>query len=125
MLSHKASFAATGFVTGPGGTVTGSAASDERSVVAPIPVIGGYFRYTLMTRLFLAAQARGLPKITVSGYSGSMFDGGAYIDWYPWQNVGFGGGYSYTNISFGRAADPVIQLDYTYSGPIVYLTLAF
>jgi hypothetical protein len=125
LLFHSASFDGTGSITGPGGTVSLTTASDDRSVVAPIPAFGAYFRFTLLPRLFITGQARGLPTVTISGYSGNMFDGGAYLDWYPWQNVGLGGGYSYTKLTFGRDADPVIQVEYSYSGPMVYLTLAF
>jgi hypothetical protein len=125
-MFHSTRFDASGFVTGPdGGTVSGSTASDSRSLVAPIPAIGAYVRFTLLPRLFVTGQARGLPTITVSGSSGGMFDAGAYLDWYPWRNVGFGGGYSYTKIEFERQSNPTIRLDYSYSGPLVYLTLAF
>jgi hypothetical protein len=124
-IFHSIQFDATGSITGPGGTVSGSRASDSRSVVAPIPAIGLYGRFTLLPRLFISGYAKGLPNITIGDYGGSMFDGGAFVDWYPWKNVGFGGGYSYTKITFERTTDPTVSFDYSYSGPTVYLTLAF
>jgi hypothetical protein len=124
-IFQSVEFNATGFITGPGGTVSGSTASDSRSVVAPIPAIGLYGRFTLVPRLFISGHAKGLPSVTISGYSGSLFDGGAFLDWYPWKNVGFGGGYNYTKITFEREQDPTIRFEYSYSGPLVYLTLAF
>jgi hypothetical protein len=126
VLFNSTSFSATGNVTGPGGgAVSGSFASDSRSIVAPIPAVGAYGRFTLLPGLFITGQARGLPTVTISGYSGSMFDGGAYLDWYPWKNVGIGGGYSYTKIVFERESSPNVRFEYSYSGPLVYLTLAF
>ena len=54
-----------------------------------------------------------------------MIDTGGYLEYYPWKNFGFGGGYQYTKITAGREADPVIELDYTYNGPIAYVSLKF
>jgi len=125
VLINSAEVNAFGNITGPGGTVSGSRASDNRSVVAPIPAIGAYGRFTLLPGLLISGHVQGLPTVTISGYSGDAIDAGATLDWYPWKNVGFGGGYSYTKITFERSADPTIRFEYTYSGPIVYLTLAF
>ncbi len=116
---------ATGFIEGPGGTVSGNRAGDDRNVVAPIPAIGAYARFTLLPGLFISGQAKGLPTITVSGYSGDMVDAGAFLDWYPWKNFGVGGGYNYWKLTFERQSDPTIRFDYSYSGPLVYLTVAF
>lgn len=124
-IFHSAKIDASGTITGPGGTVSGTTASDSRSVVAPIPAIGAYARFTLLPGLFISGQAKGLPTITVSDYSGSLIDAGGFVDWYPWKNIGFGGGYSYTKITFERQADATVRFEYSYSGPLVYLTLAF
>ena len=124
-IFNTVEFDASGYITGPGGSVSGSRASDSRSVVAPVPAIGAYGRFTLLPGLMITGQARGLPTVTISGYSGSFVDAGAYLDWYPWKNFGFGGGYSYTKITFEREQDPTIRFEYTYSGPIFYLSLAF
>jgi hypothetical protein len=88
-------------------------------------VIGAYARFTLLPGLLISAHGRGLPTVTISSYSGSMFDGGAFLDWYVWKNFGVGGGYSYTKITFERTGDLTVRFDYSYSGPLVYLTLAF
>jgi hypothetical protein len=124
-IFHSVSLDATGSITGPGGTVSGNRAGDSRSVVAPIPAIGAYARFTLLPGLFISGGVKGLPKVTISGYSGDMLDSGAFLDWYPWKNVGFGAGYSYWKLTFERQSDPTIRLDYSYSGPLVYLTFAF
>ena len=38
----------TGSITGPGGTVSANRAADDRSVVAPVPAVGLYGRFTLL-----------------------------------------------------------------------------
>lgn len=124
-MFHSVSIDGSGSITGPGGSASGGFAADDRSFVAPIPAIGVYLRYTLLPGLLIGGQLRGLPTVTISGYSGSMIDTGGYIEWYPWKNLGFGGAYVYTKITAGREANPVISLDYSYSGPMVYLSLKF
>src|SRR5512135_1760494 len=74
-IFNSVKFDASGSITGPGGTVSGNRASDSRSVVAPVPAIGAYGRFTLLPGLMISGQARGLPTVTISGYSGSFFDG--------------------------------------------------
>jgi len=125
VLFNSAEINGSGTITGPGGTVSASRASDDRSVVAPIPAIGAYGRFTLLPGLLISGHVQGLPTVTISGYSGDAVDAGGTLDWYPWKNFGFGAGYSYTKITFTRESDPTISFEYTYSGPIVYLSLAF
>ncbi len=124
-LWNSAEIDATGTITGPGGTQTGSYASDSRELVAPIPAIGGYFRFTLLPGLFFEARAKGLPKVTISGHSGSMFDGRTGLTWYFTKNFGIGAQYSYTEIKYTYETTYTLQLDYKYSGPYAFLTLAF
>jgi len=124
-LFHTTSIEGSGSISGPGGTVSSNRAVDDRTFVAPIPAIGVYARYTLLPGLWISGQLRGLPTVTISGYSGSMIDTGGFISWYPWKNVGFGGGYAYTKITAGHDANPAISVDYSYSGLTAYLSLAF
>jgi hypothetical protein len=122
---NSASLEASGFITGPGGTTCGCTVLEDRSLVAPIPAIGGFFRYTLLPGFFVYGRAKVLPQVTVSGYSGSMFDGRAGFDVFFGRNVGIGGAYSYTKIKFARVGADTLEVDYRYSGPLVYLSFAF
>ena len=124
-LFNSASLTATGFVTGPGGTATVGVASESRNLVAPIPAVGAQLRFTLLPGFLISARARGLPKVTISGNSGSMVDVKAALDFYLTRNIGIGGGYSYSKIIYERLTGDTARLDYTYSGPLAYLTLAF
>ncbi len=122
---NSASLEASGFITGAGGTTCGCTVLEDRSLVAPIPAIGGFFRYTLLPGFFFYGRAKELPQVTVSGYRGSMFDGRAGFDVFFGRNVGIGGAYSYTKIKFARVGADTLEVDYRYSGPLVYLSLAF
>ena len=116
-MFHSSSIEGSGNITGPGGTTAGSFAADDRSFVAPIPAVGIYVRYTLLPGLWIGGQLRGLPEVTISGYQGSMIDTGAYIEWYPWKNFGFGGGYQYTKITAGREDAPADRARQHVLGP--------
>ena len=124
-LFSSASLTATGFVTGPGGTVTSGLVSESRNVVAPIPAVGAHFRFTLLPGFLISARVRGLPKVTISGNTGSMVDAKAALDFYLSRNIGIGGGYSYSKIIYERLTGDTGRLDYSFSGPLAYLTLAF
>jgi hypothetical protein len=63
--------------------------------------------------------------VTISGYREDMLDWGAGFDCFFSQNVGIGGGYLYTKIKFAHEAADTLAVNYKYSGPLVYLSLAF
>ncbi len=122
---NSGSFEASGSITGPGGTTTVATKVEDTNLVAPIPALGGLFRYTLLPRFMFVARARGLPKVTISGYSGTMFDGRAGLDYYFTKNVGIGGSYNYTRIKFAKEGSTTLQFDYRFSGPYFYIGVAF
>ncbi len=124
-LINSAKLDASGYITGPGGTSTGTFSSESKDLVAPIPAIGASGRYTLLPRFMIVARVKGLPKVTISGYSGKMIDFKAGLDYYFTRNIGIGAAYSYTKISFAKEGSTSLQFDYTYSGPYGYLKVAF
>ena len=121
----KISFAASANVIGPGGSSGTTTGNEEKNLLAPVPGIGAFFKYTLLPRFFVYGTIKGLPTITISGYSGSFVDFTAGLDYYFTQNVGIGGGYEYSKITYHGASTPRMGLEYKYSGPLVYVTLAF
>lgn len=121
----KLAFSASGYVIGPGGSVGGTTGSEDKNLLAPVPGLGAFFKYTLLPRFFIYGQIKGLPTVTISGYSGSMVDITAGLDYYFTQNVGIGGGYEYSKITYHGASTPRLGLEYKYSGPLVYVTIAF
>lgn len=124
-LFNSASLQASGFVTGPGGTTSGGSASDSRSLVAPIPAVGAFLRYTLVPGVFFEARVKGLPSVTISSSKGSLFDWRVGLDYFFSQNVGLGADYSHTEIKYTDTGTNPLQLDYKSSGPYVHLNLAF
>ncbi|MCM3875993.1 MAG: hypothetical protein NEA02_06185 [Thermoanaerobaculia bacterium] len=120
---NRASLDAFGTVSGPGGTA-GTAVSERKDFIAPIPALEGYFTFTLMPQLFLNARARGL-KATISGSSGSMLQATGTLDLFITSGIGIGGGYNYTRIDYTRDSDTLTQVRYHYSGPVFYVALAF
>jgi hypothetical protein len=121
----RLSFEASGNVTGPGGSVSATTGNEGKNLLAPVPGIGGYFKYTLFPRFFIRASAKGLPTVTISGYSGSFVDVTGALDYYFTKNIGLGAGYEYTKVSYKNASTPRMGIDYKYSGPLVYVSVAF
>ena len=115
----------TGSITGPGGGGAASGSAESRSLTAPIPALKAYFVYTLYPRVFLKASAKGISG-TVSGYHGEMWDYRGGLDYLIGENVGIGGQYQYTKISFSHAGTSAnLAFDYKYSGPLAYVIIAF
>ena len=121
----KLAFSASGNVTGPGGTTAGTTGNEDTNFLAPVPGIGGYLKYTLLPRFFVYANVKGLPTVTISGYSGSMIDVTAGLDYFFTKNFGIGAGYEYSKITFKGKSTPRVGIDYKYSGPLAYLSVAF
>jgi hypothetical protein len=121
---NKLSISASGTIVGPGGPVSGSVAEESKNAIAPLPAIGGYFRYTLLPQFFVWGKAKGM-KATISGDSGSIVDLSAGLDLYVTKNIGLGGGYEYVKITYSNSETKQLSLNYRYSGPMAYLTIAF
>jgi len=121
----KLAFSASGNVTGPGGTSAGTTGNESKNFLAPVPGIGGYLKYTLLPRFFIYGSVKGLPTVTISGHSGSFVDFTAGLDYFFTKNVGLGAGYEYTKITYKDASTPRVGLEYKYSGPLAYLSVAF
>jgi opacity protein-like surface antigen len=122
----KLSFSASGNVTGPGGSVGVTTGNEDSNFLAPVPGIGGYARYTILQRCFLYATVKGLPTITISGYSGSLIDITAGLDYFFTKNFGLGAGYEYSKITYKNAnLTPQVGIEYKYSGPLVYVSVTY
>ena len=116
---------ASGSVSGGGASGSAAGSAQSRNLVAPIPAIKAYFAYTLYPRVFLRAAAKGITG-TVDGYHGEMWDYRGGLDWFVGQNVGVGALYQYTKIVFSHAGSSAdLAFTYKYSGPLVYVSVAF
>jgi len=125
--SYWNAFEASGSGTLSGGGQSGSASfqAESRNLVAPIPALKAYFVYALYPRLFARAAYKGITG-TVDGYHGEMNDFRGGLDYFFTQNVGVGALYQYTKISFSHAGESLdLAIDYSYSGPLAYVSIAF
>ena len=122
---NKLSLSASASAGGGGGGTTAASTAEEKNFVAPIPVIGGYFNFTLLPRFLFWAKASGLPKITISGYSASMVDAQGGLAYYFTRNVGLGAGYEYAKLTYEHPVENGIRLVQSFSGFLGYLSLAF
>jgi hypothetical protein len=125
--SYWNSFAASGTGTLSGAGQSGSASfqAESRNLVAPIPALKAYFSYALYPRLFARAAYKGITG-TVDGYHGEMQDFRGGLDYFFTENIGVGGLYQYTTMSFSHTGEALdLAIDYKYSGPLVYVSVAF
>ena len=121
----KLAFSASGNVSGPGGSASATTGNEGTNFLAPVLGIGGYGRYTILPRFFVNGTIKGLPTVTISGYSGSMIDVTAGLDYFFTKNIGIGASYEYTKITFKGKSTPRVGAEYTYSGPLGYASIAF
>ncbi len=122
---NKVSLDASGSISGPIGTTTGSFSSDQWHVTVPVPATGAYLRYALYPGFLLDAQVRWLPSMTISGYHGGMLEYRAGLDFYLMKNIGIGAVYQYTHVHVYHVETNTVGFDFKYSGPYAYLSVVF
>jgi hypothetical protein len=122
---NKFSLDASGSITGPGGTQSTSLSSDQWHITVPVPATGAYFRYALYPGFLVDANVKWLPSLTISGYNGGMLEYMAGLDFYFVKNVGIGAVYQYTHVHVYHVETNTVGFDFKYSGPYVFLSLAF
>lgn len=123
-MFNKAQFEGTGTVSGGGGSTSGSFSSEDRSLTAPLPAIGVQASYTIVPKLIASARIRGLGA-TIDNVKASSLQWRAYLDYYPWKNVGFGLSYDYLDIKIEKQKSVTVEFDYKYAGPMAYVSLVF
>ncbi|HUM03514.1 MAG TPA: hypothetical protein VL084_14585 [Thermoanaerobaculia bacterium] len=122
---NKARLDASGSITGPDGTTSGSYSSDQWHITVPVPATGAYLRYALYPGFLLDADVKWLPTMTISGYTGGMLEYQAGLDFYFTPNIGIGAAYQYTHVHVYHTTTNTVGFDFRYSGPYGYLSLAF
>ena len=125
---HYTSFSAelTGTVSTPGGVGT-RAGGSERSVGAPLPVIGARGMWNLGGNWWLDGQIQFF-RMDLDGVDGNILNYRAAFIWQPKKWLGLGAGYD----SFGIDVDLESRgdrlrgsIDWTYQGPQVFFNFAF
>ena len=105
--------------------------SQAESASFPLPVFGGDIDLAVAPRVFLIAGAEYF-SLSIEDVSGSWREFRAGLEVFTIRNVGLGAAYRYVNIEIdgtsalsGAPNGTDIFFDYRFSGPQVYLTLAF
>jgi hypothetical protein len=104
---------------------TTSGDAEEKSLTAPLPVLGVRFDYAIIPKLYLRTNFDGF-YLKYGGYEGSLFDAKAAIEYNIWNNFGLGIGYDYFRMNINSEGDkyPSIDLNgqfqFNYSGFLLY-----
>ena len=108
------------------GTVNGvEVASGDADVLAPLPnlyVTGAY----AFTDKFLVRYGGGGISLSSGDWDGSLFFVNAFLEYWPWQHLGFGAGYRYVDVDVDYDPGHKKQtFDFTIPGPVLYVTAGF
>jgi hypothetical protein len=108
------------------GTLNGVVvASGDAQVLAPLPNIyltGAY----AFTEKFLARGGLGGFSLTYSDWSGYMYFICGYLEYWPWEHVGFGAGYRHIDVDVDyEPGHKTETYDFALPGPVMYLAVGF
>jgi hypothetical protein len=119
---YKVDASISGTASGFGQTVSDRAAS-KVDAWAPNLQLGWRHAFNDQWRMYF--NASGVKKNGGSVY-GHIWDAALGVEWFPWQNVGFGAEYAYTRIKLNqdkRRYD--LDLDMKLDGPAAYVRFRF
>lgn len=107
--------------TGGGSTTVGGPAS----VDAPLPVIGAHGMWRVGGDFYLDGLAQFF-ALSIDEYDGSIINYRAALIWQPKKAFGLGVGYDYFNIDVDVDGSKFKgSMDWTYSGPQIFLNFTF
>ena len=110
-------------ITGTLGAVV--QASGDAQVLAPLPNVYVTGAYAFTEKILARAGAGGF-SLSYGDWDGSMYFISAFLEYWPWEHVGFGAGYRYMAVDVDY--DPghkTETYDFTLPGPLVYLAVGF
>jgi hypothetical protein len=96
----------------------------EEKLIAPVPVGGIRFEYTIRPRLIFRTAAQYF-AIGLDGWEADLYDWVASIDYYPGKHIGFGVAYDFTGIRYIDKGSDRLEFNYDYSGLVLYLNLNY
>jgi hypothetical protein len=103
----------------------GVAAFESEEVLAPIPLIGGFFDWKITPNLMLRTTGE-VFDINTSGINGHVSDLKGTINWYPWRNIGIGAGFNRVGIRyFNEDVTNELKFKYVYSGMTAFVIFSF
>jgi opacity protein-like surface antigen len=98
-------------------------ASTNTSAWAPNLQIGWRHAFNDQWRMYFNASGVKKNGGTLNGH---IFDAALGVEWFPWQNVGFGAEYAYTKIKLNQdKRNYNLDLDMKLNGPAAYVRFRF
>ena len=98
-------------------------ATEEESLLAPLPVLGLQGSYAITPRIFASAGAN-VFFVEYGEYSGSLVDAKVTLDFDLTDNLGLGLGYNHNFINIERdSASDAFDVDFNYGAFMLYLRL--
>ena len=104
-----------------GGGTTISGDGSEATVTAPIPFLGVFIDYAFTPKLVMRIKPEFF-DLEVGDFEGRFIETRWTLDWYFSRHVGIGGGYNSTDLQFSDTGDSPFNVDYRYSGLLIYLS---
>lgn len=99
--------------------------SENADVLAPLPTVGLFASYAFTDTLSVHGQL-GYFTLSYDKYDGSLVDLFAMIEYRPFENVGFGAGYSLMDADLGIDGDRKRDsFELNFKGPILYTKVGF
>jgi hypothetical protein len=126
LLDVEASLEGEALLTADGVPIAGELVRETGDANGPVPLGGLHGRWWLGQRIRLAADARYFDIDDFEGWSGSLLEWGARLDWFLTPNVGLGAGWAATDIEADFEEESSLgSIDYAFDGWRAHLILAF
>ena len=105
------------------GNTVSEGSSTNTSAWAPNLQIGWRHAFNDQWRMYFNASGVKKNGGTLNGH---IFDAALGVEWFPWQNVGFGAEYAYTKIKLNQDKRQYdLDLDMKLNGPAAYVRFRF
>jgi hypothetical protein len=102
----------------------GGASFESEEVVAPVPLLGGFFDWKISDNLVMRATGE-VFDLSTGGLDGHLSDLKGTLNWYPFRNVGFGAGFNRVALRYLDDGDAEVEVKYVYSGVMAYAIFSF
>ena len=102
----------------------GDAAFESEDVIAPVPLLGGFFDWKITPNLVLRTTGE-VFDLSTGGLNGHMSDLKGTLNWYPWRNIGLGAGFNRVGLRYLNEGPAELEFKYIYSGVTAYVIFSF
>ncbi len=97
----------------------------QEDFLAPIPNLYAHGAYAFTDR-FLIRYGGGWLSLSYGDFDGSLYTAYAFLEYWPFQYVGFGLGYRYFRVDVDYdPGNKTEKIDVRFPGPVFYLTAGF